>query len=261
MTNFDFLLSDADFAPFAQAAVAAEQIYQIDPAACILYCRRAMEAAVKWMYSVDGCLTLPVDNRLAALMDSGDFRGIVGEDVWKRMKLVRVLGNQAAHGGKKLTREQAAVCLENLYIFLDQTAYFYAKDYTEGKFDPSLSDTKPEPAPAPVPEVTVELERLMEENRSLRTQLTARREEQQPTYVPKPLELTEYQTRKIYIDAMLLDAGWTEGKDWLNEVELPGMPNKSGVGYADYVLYGDNGKPLAVIEAKRTCADVSKGRQ
>lgn len=78
MTNFDFLLSDADFAPFAQAAVAAEQIYQIDPAACILSCRRAMEAAVKWMYSVDGSLTLSGDDRLAALMDSGDFRDIVG---------------------------------------------------------------------------------------------------------------------------------------------------------------------------------------
>ena len=116
MTNFSFLLSDPQFTSFAQAAIAAEKIYQIDPAACILSCRRAMEAAVKWMYSVDGSLVLPVDNRLAALMDSGDFRGIVGEDVWKRMKLVRVLGNQAAHGGKKLTREQAAVCLENLYI-------------------------------------------------------------------------------------------------------------------------------------------------
>ncbi len=259
MTNFDFLLSDADFAPFAQAAVAAEKIYQIDPAACILSCRRAMEAAVKWMYSVDGSLTLSVDDRLASLMDSGDFRDIVGGDVWKRMKLVRVLGNQAAHAGKKLTREQAVLCLENLYIFLDQLAYFYAKDYTEGKFDPSLLDAKPEPAPAPVPEV--ELERLMEENRALRAQLTAHREEQQPTYVPKPLELTEYQTRKIYIDAMLADAGWTEGKDWLNEVELHGMPNKSGVGYADYVLYGSDGRPLAVLEAKRTCADVSKGRQ
>ena len=60
---------------------------------------------------------------------------------------------------------------------------------------------------------------------------------------------------------MLCDAGWTEGKDWLNEVELPGMPNKSEIGYADYVLYDDMHRPLAVIEAKRTCVDVSKGRQ
>ena len=60
---------------------------------------------------------------------------------------------------------------------------------------------------------------------------------------------------------MLIDAGWVEGKDWINEVEMPGMPNKSEVGYADYVLYDDSHKPLAIIEAKRTCVNVSKGRQ
>ena len=60
---------------------------------------------------------------------------------------------------------------------------------------------------------------------------------------------------------MLQDAGWTEGKDWQNEVKLDGMPNKSGIGYADYVLYGDDGKALAVLEAKKTCTDVAKGRQ
>ena len=60
---------------------------------------------------------------------------------------------------------------------------------------------------------------------------------------------------------MLMDAGWKEGSDWINEVELQGMPNKSEVGYADYVLYDNSHRPLAVIEAKRTCVDVSKGRQ
>ena len=54
--------------------------------------------------------------------------------------------------------------------------------------------------------------------------------------MPKSLDLSEYKTRKLYIDSMLTDAGWTEGKDWINVVELPGMPNKSEVGYADYVL-------------------------
>ena len=95
----------------------------------------------------------------------------------------------------------------------------------------------------------------------MKEQLTARREEQQQTYVPKPLDLSEYKTRKIYIDTMLMDVGWIEGKNWINEVELPGMPNKSEVGYADYVLYDDAHRPLAVIEAKRTCVDVAKGRQ
>lgn len=72
---------------------------------------------------------------------------------------------------------------------------------------------------------------------------------------------TEHETRKQYIDAMLRDAGWRLGADWLEEVELQGMPNQAQVGFADYVLYGDNGKPLAVIEAKRTSVDPAKGRQ
>lgn len=101
----------------------------------------------------------------------------------------------------------------------------------------------------------------MQENASLREELTARRAEQQQSYVPKPLDISEYKTRKLYIDAMLEDAGWIEGKNWINEYEIPGMPNKSEVGFADYVLTGDDGRILAVIEAKRTCVDVAKGRQ
>ena len=107
----------------------------------------------------------------------------------------------------------------------------------------------------------LDLQKLMAENASLKEELSARRQEQQQAYVPKPLDLSEYKTRKLYIDAMLMEAGWTEGKDWLNEVELHGMPNQSGIGFADYVLYDDMHRPLAVIEAKRTCADVSRGRQ
>ncbi len=241
-------------------AVSAEKILHIDPAACVLNCRRAMESGVKWMYSVDGALPAPCQDTLVSLMNAGDFRDIVGPDVWRRMDLIRRLGNAAAHTGKKLTEEQAELCLENLYIFLDFVAYCYGTGYTEGQFDRSLLREQPA-APVPVPAPDVDLEALIAENKALKEELTARREEQQKTYVPKPLELTEYQTRKIYIDAMLLDAGWTEGRDWLNEVELPGMPNKSEVGYADYILYGGDGRPLAVIEAKRTCKDVSVGRQ
>lgn len=73
--------------------------------------------------------------------------------------------------------------------------------------------------------------------------------------------LTEAQTRARYIDTMLLDASWVKGVDWQEEVELAGMPNQAQVGFADYVLYGDDGKALAVVEAKRTSVDVAKGRQ
>ena len=262
MTNFDIFSAIPQFDPFASVAVSAERILHIDPSACVLNCRRAMEFAVKWMYSVDKALVMPYQDTLVSLMNTEDFRDIVGTDIWRRMDFVRRTGNTAAHTGKKITEEQAALCLENLYVFLDFVAYCYGENYTEGHFDRALL-TRPSEAPAvPVKETQeVDLAALMAENAALKEELTARRAGQQQTYVTKPLDLSEYKTRKLYIDTMLTDAGWTEGKNWLNEVELPGMPNKSEVGYADYVLYGDDGRPLAVIEAKRTCVDVAKGRQ
>ena len=262
MTNFDIFAVDPQFESFASVAVSAERILHIDPSACVLNCRRAMEFAVKWMYSVDKALVLPYQDTLVSLMNTEDFRDIVGADIWRRMDLIRRMGNNAAHTGKKITQEQAALCLENLYVFLDFVAYCYGENYTEGHFDRALLTQESEVSAAPVQEVPeVDLAALMAENAALKEELTARRAEQQQTYVPKPLDLSEYKTRKLYIDTMLTDAGWTEGKDWLNEVELPGMPNKSEVGYADYVLCGDDGRPLAVVEAKRTCVDVAKGRQ
>ena len=260
MSNFKFLLSDPSFAPFAEVAMAAEKILHIDPAASILNCRRSMEFAVKWMYSVDKELEMPYQDNLQSLMTREEFRGIVGPDIWRRMDYIRMKGNNAAHNTGKISEAAAMLCLENLHIFLDFVAYCYAETYEETKFDPKLVPTGVAPAPASqTPDV--DLQKLIEENKKLKEQLTARREEQQQTYVPKPLDISEYETRKFYIDAMLEDAGWVEGKDWINEVELPGMPNKSEIGYADYVLYDDAHVPLAVIEAKRTCVDVSKGRQ
>jgi len=261
MTNFDFLKQTPDFDAFSDVAISAEKILHIDVDSCVLNCRRAMEFAVKWMYSVDRDLVMPYQDNLVSLMNDEKFRDIIGTDIWRRMEFIRKLGNNAAHGGKKVTMDQAELCLENLFVFLDFVAYCYAPEYTEREFDKSLLTLTADEALSFVPDNDIDIAKLIEENKALRDELTARRAEQQQTYVPKPLDLSEYKTRKIYIDFMLEDAGWTEGKDWLNEVELPGMPNKSEVGYADYVLYGDDGKPLAVLEAKRTCVDVAKGRQ
>ncbi len=261
MSNFTFLLSTPDFAPFAEVAISAEKLLHIDVDSCVINCRRAMEFAVKFMYSVDRDLVMPYQDSLVCLMNEEKFRDIIGPDIWKRMDFIRKVGNNAAHDGKKVTKDQAELCLENLYIFLDEVAYYYAPEYTQGQFDRTLLE-KPAGEIGPiVPKIDIDLDKLVEENKALKEELTARRAEQQLTYVPKLLDLSEYKTRKIYIDFMLQDSGWVEGKDWLDEVELYGMPNKSGVGYADYVLYGDDGKPLAVLEAKRTCVDVSKGRQ
>ena len=262
MTNFDFLKKESQFNAFADVAISAEKILHIDKDACILNCRRAMEFAVKWMYSVDGDLIMPYQDTLVSLMNTEEFRQIVDYSLWRRMDFIRKMGNNAAHSGKKVTIEQAQLCLENLFIFLDFVDYCYGNHYEEREYDVALVAVDTAPTLAPVDSIPdIDLEALIKENKALKAELTEKRQAQQDSYVPKPLELSEYKTRKIYIDSLLMDAGWTEGKDWINEVELVGMPNKSDVGFADYVLYGDDGKALAVIEAKRTCVDVSKGRQ
>ena len=184
MTNFDFLLSDPQFTPFGEVAVAAEKIYAIDPAACVLNCRRCMEFAVKWMYSVDGGLVMPYDDRLASLMDTEDFRAIVDRNLWQRMKYIRQTGNAAAHTGKKITKEQARLCLENLWYFMDFIACCYGTTYIPGTFNPALLEGQDAaPAPALVPEL--DLAALMRENEALRAELTARREAHQPSYTPQ----------------------------------------------------------------------------
>ena len=262
MTNFDFLKKEPQFDSFADVAISAEKILHIDMEASVINCRRAMEFAIKWMYSVDGSLVMPYQDTLVSLMSTEEFRDIVDSDLWRRLDFIRRVGNNAAHNGKKITLDQAKLCLENLYIFLDFVAYCYAEDFTEGEFHAELLEEQKQPVLEEVPPISeIDLKALIAENQALKEQLTARREEQKQTYVSKPLDLSEYKTRKIYIDTMLMDAGWTEGKNWINEVELPGMPNKSEMGYADYVLYDDAHRPLAVIEAKRTCVDVAKGRQ
>ncbi|MBQ1991691.1 MAG: DEAD/DEAH box helicase family protein [Clostridia bacterium] len=261
MTNFDFLKADKRFDAFADVAISAERILHIDVDASVLNCRRAMEFAVKWMYSVDSYLSMPYDTSLNSLMNNEDFREIVGQDIWQRMRFVRISGNNVAHSGKKITLQQAEHCIENLFIFLDFVACCYAKEYTPVEFDHSLllKQESSEKSSENIPDI--DFEALIAENKALKEELTARREEQQQSYIPKPLDITEFKTRKLYINTMLTDAGWIEGVDWLNEVELAGMPNNSEVGFADYVLYDDTHKPLAIIEAKRTCKDVAEGRQ
>ena len=261
MSNFDFLKNEKQFRTFADVAISAERLIGIDIDACAINCRRAMEFAIKWMYSVDASLEIPYQDNLQSLMNNEDFREIVGVDLWRRLDITRKIGNNAAHTSRKITYDQAELCLKNLYIFLDFVAYCYADNYEETEFDEKILGATGSEKTDTTAQLELDLEKLIAENKLLRDELTNKRENKQETYIPKPLDLSEYKTRKIYIDTMLQEAGWQEGNNWLNEVELLGMPNKSEVGYADYVLYDDSHKPLAIIEAKRTCVDVVKGRQ
>ena len=277
-TNFDYLKTEAKFSTFADVAISAERFVLMDSEVSILNCRRAMEFAIKWMYSVDSELDMPYQDNLQSLLNAEEYRRIIGPDLWKRMDYIRRCGNNVAHGSRKLGRDEAMLCLENLFIFLDYIACCYADEYTERTFDRSIITDRVKKAKESrdaanavkqdlvkeqekSAQQELDLQKLMAENASLKEELSARRQEQQQTYVPKPLDLSEYKTRKLYIDAMLQDAGWREGENWLNEVPVEGMPNKSETGRIDYVLYDDMHQPLAIIEAKRTCVDVAKGRQ
>ena len=277
-TNFDYLKKEPKFAVFADVAISAEKLILADPEACIITCRRAMEFALKWVYSVEKSLEVPYQQNLYSLMSAEDYRQLVGLDIWKRMDYIRRCGNNIAHNNKKTSREEAMLCLENLAIYMDFIACCYSENYEEHVFNKNLITDRIEKAKwakqnrvaekeelekkrQELEQQKLDLEALIKENESLKEALSERRKKQELTYVPKPLDISEYSTRKLYIDSMLADAGWTEGKDWINEVELTGMPNRSGVGRVDYVLYDDTHKPLAIIEAKRTCKDVTQGRQ
>ena len=79
---------------------------------------------------------------------------------------------------------------------------------------------------------------------------------------PETHDWNEDKTRTLIIDLDLERAGrWHLDREQDREYEVTGMPNESGIGYADYVLWGDDGKPLAVVEAKKTTVDPAVGQQ
>lgn len=264
-TNFDFLSKDLQFEPFAEAAVSAERVLPISPALCATACHTALEFAVKWVYSVDGSLVKPYEDKLVTLISTEDFKDLIPSGMIAKLDYLRRIGNNATHNPKGVSRDQAVLALQNLHSFLDFVAYCYGTDYIEAPFDKSLLEAKTQPVPVTVtPPVTeeVDFQTLLDENFPKREKLTAKRVAQlKRGYTVKPMDMTEAQTRKAYIDVMLQDASWQRGPNWVDEYPIDEMPNKSGFGKADYVLLGDNGLPLAVVEAKRTSVSVEKGRQ
>ena len=117
MGNFDYLKKENTFDSFSDIAVSAEKMIGIDNDSCVLSCRKAMEIAVKWMYSVDHDLQMPFQDSLSVLMNTEEFRDIVDDSIWQRMEYIRKLGNLAAHSSKKLSKEQTELCFENLLYF------------------------------------------------------------------------------------------------------------------------------------------------
>ena len=164
MTNFDFLKKERKFAGFANTAITAEMLFRVDIPSCVFNIRRATEFAVKWMYSVDSSLVMPYQDNLVTLINTVEFKDIVGNDLYRRLNFIRMVGNNSAHSSKSITSEQAQIALENLFYFMDFIAYCYADDYEEQKYNAALLK-QGQTAAAPKPDKDVDIQKLIAENK------------------------------------------------------------------------------------------------
>jgi type I restriction enzyme R subunit len=270
LSNFHFLIGKPHYESFTNACLEAEKSLVVSPATCAILTRRALELAVKWVYSFDSALKVPYQDNLSSLIHDNGFLSIIDEDLLPLLRYIVKLGNVAVHTNSMITREEAILSLHHLHQFVSWIDYCYSDEYTATDFDESLLQFGEEKRERPeelkdlyerLSSKDKRLEEMMKENEQLRALLTAKREANTKEYHFQVDELSEWETRKKYIDLDLKLAGWEFKKDVVVEYPVVGMPNQEGVGYVDYVLFGDNGKPLAVIEAKRTTADPNKGKQ
>ena len=269
MSNFDFILKNEIFKTFAEASVEAEKSIAVANVSCTILCRRALELAVKWIYANDRELVLPYQNNLSSLVYDINFKSMINEKVFNGMTYIIKLGNFSVHSNKKVTRKEAVLCLKYLFDFMDWIAYYYDSKYTETKFDEeklpgessaNLKKEEREELENKLVEKDEKIEKILKENEELREKLTKQRTSKKTAYNFKVSDISEFETRKQFIDLDLKIAGW-DSTNIREEVEVKGMPNTQEIGHVDYVLYGENGKPLAVIEAKRTSKDAKIGQQ
>lgn len=269
MSNFDFILKNEIFKTFAEASVEAEKSIAVANVSCTILCRRALELAVKWIYANDRELVLPYQNNLSSLVYDINFKSMINEKVFNGMTYIIKLGNFSVHSNKKVTRKEAVLCLKYLFDFMDWIAYYYDSNYIETKFDEgklpgessaNLKKEEREELENKLVEKDEKIEKILKENEELREKLTKQRTSKKIAYNFKVSDISEFETRKQFIDLDLKIAGW-DSTNIREEVEVRGMPNTQEAGYVDYVLYGENGKPLAVVEAKRTSKDSKIGQQ
>ncbi|HFL3854493.1 TPA: DEAD/DEAH box helicase family protein [Clostridioides difficile] len=270
MGNFDFLQKKKNFNSFNTACLEAEKSILVSPSTCATITRRALELAVKWLYANDSDLVLPYQDNLSTLIHNNSFIELIDYDMLPLLKYIVKLGNLSVHTSANIERGEAILSLNNLHQFVSWIDYCYSDEYTAEDFNEDLllhgeeKRTRPDELKNLYERLSSKdkkLEEVIKENEELRKSLTEKRKVNTVNYDFKIDEVSEFETRKRYINIELKLAGWEFGKDIGEEIEVQGMPNESGVGYVDYVLYGANGKPLAVVEAKRTSKDPKIGQQ
>lgn len=283
MSNFAFL--QPEWAALHGAAIKAEELANTDARTACFYARRTLELAVVWLYKHDKALRLPYQDHLSALIHEPTFKATAGDAVFTKAKLIKDLGNLAVHSTRPILRTDALTATRELFhvcYWLARTYGQRARPAPDLRFDGTLLPLPPTSTlttPA-APQQSVDqlqklqaqlharddkLSALLSANSALDAALQALRAEvaaakKANTAQPDTHDYSEAETRDYFIDLLLKEAGWQLGPSNL-EVEVAGMPNNQGKGFVDYVLWGDDGKPLALVEAKRTRRDATVGQQ
>ena len=269
-TNFDYLLDKVEYTAFAAQAVEAEKSIAISPATCAILSRRALELAVRFVFSYDADLKLPYQDNVSSLIHERTFRNIIEPRLFPMLKYTIHLGNIAVHTNNNIKRDEAVIALRDLFEFCDWIDYSYSREYEERTFDETLlaegneTRVKAEELKRLYENLSSkdrQLEQILKENEELRQQMAAERKRHEQTREFHVDEISEAETRKKYIDVELQEAGWTIGSNCAIEEPVTGMPTATGKGYVDYVLWGKDNLPLAVIEAKKASVDVMAGSQ
>lgn len=269
-TNFEYLKDRSEYILFSEACIEAEKIYNSSPSVCAFCCRKALELAVKWVYSADNTIKMPYRENLQSLIHESSFRNALDTQTWKKLPYIIKLGNMGAHTDKKITKDEVILSLKGLFEFVQWIDYCYSSTYEERVFDENLipkEQVKVDEDKAKMQEELLlqknsEIEKLQEKIKKLSEQYTLNKETYKNEREFVSEDISEIGTRQKYIDVDLKSLGWTFGKDIRTEFPVINLADKEGNnGFADYVLFGDNGLPLAVIEAKRTSKDPNIGRQ
>lgn len=269
-TNFDYLLKKEEYADFAKQAVEAEKSLSISPATCAILSRRALELAVRFVFSYDAELSLPYRDNVSSLIHEPTFRRIIEPRLFPMLKYTIHLGNVAVHTNNNIGRDEAIIALRDLFEFCDWIDYSYSREYDEKTYDESILASGNEKRIKAdelmklyegLSSKDKKLESVLKENEELREQMAKKRSQNVKTREFHVDTISEAETRKRYIDVALKEAGWVIGRNVTEEEPVTGMPNSTGTGYVDYVLWGKDNLPLAVVEAKKASVDAMVGSQ
>lgn len=220
LSNFGFLSGNKTYASFAGACIEAEKALVVSPATCAILSRRALELAVKWLFTYDSDLKVPYQDNLSSLIHDVTFLRVIDQAMLPQLKYVTKLGNLAVHSNATISRGEAVLSLRNLHNFISWIDYCYSAEYTARSFDEQLlmeeNKLQEKVRPQELQDLydrlgskDRKLEDLVKENEELRKLLTERRAQNTQEYHFVPDEISEYETRKRYIDIELKLAGWT----------------------------------------------------